>query len=369
MRKNIFPPGVVIFIYKSGFMRSFSILITLAFISSIPLCGQDDQVPTFEDTAAVYEDLFEIKEPLNLTLKFNVKELVKTKYKEEYLPAEMTCHVSEDFEVKHEVRVKARGEIRKKICHAPMFWVNIKHAGIEAEDLADINKMKMVIRCKASSTYKNYILREYLVYQIWNLLSPYSFNTRLVRLKIIDTGRKNKEQEDWAFLIEPESMMVERNNCMSIKNDKLSIRTVDREWMDRVAFFSYMVGQSDFSVTGRHNLKIVTSKEYGSTGFIPIPYDFDYCGFVDAEYAIPGEPLGIESVTERYYLGACRSDEVYMKTIEWLNSYQDEIKDLIMNFEYIDESEKKNLIKYIDSYYRDSNQSWFLGRNINSTCR
>ena len=369
MRKNISPPGVVICIYKSDFMRSFLILITLAFISSIPLCGQDDQVPTFEDTAAVYEDLFEIKEPLNLTLKFNVKELIKTKYEEEYLPAEMTCHVSDDFEVKHEVRVKARGEIRKKICYAPMFWVNIKHAGIEAEDLADINKMKMVIRCKASSTYKNYILREYLVYQIWNLLSPYSFNTRLVRLKIIDTGRKNKEREDWAFLIEPESMMVERNNCMSIKNDKLSIRTVDREWMDKVAFFSYMVGQSDFSVTGRHNVKIVTSKEYGSTGFIPIPYDFDYCGFVNAEYAIPGEPLGIESVTERYYLGACRSDEVYMKTIEWLNSYQDEIRDLIMNFEYLEESEKKNLMKYIDSYYRDSEQSWFLGRNINSTCR
>jgi hypothetical protein len=357
---------------KFDFMRSFVIISAAAFIFSLPLAGQEDYVPSFEDTAAVYEDLFEIKEPLNLTLKFDKKELKKTQYKETYLPAEMTCHVNDSFEVRHEIRVKARGEIRKKVCFAPMFWVNIRHAGIEAEDLADVVKIKMVIRCKASSMHKYYILREYLAYQIWNLLSPYSFNTRLVRLKIIDTGRKDKVSEDWAFFIEPEAMMAGRNDCMPIKNDRLSLRTVDKEWMDKVAFFSYMVGQSDYSVTGRHNLKILTSKEYGTTGFIPVPYDFDYCGLVDAEYAIPGETLesiGLTSVRERYYLGACRSDQIYKETIDWLASYRDQIKDLIFSFEYMEEAEKQDLWDYIESYYRESEQSWFLNRSINSTCR
>jgi hypothetical protein len=350
-------------------MRRFFFLTAAALICSLPLAGQQDYVPTFEDTMAVYEDLFEIKEPLNLTLRFSVKELQKTKFKETYLPGVMTCHVNDNFEVAHEVRIKARGEIRKKICYAPMFFVNIRHAGIEAEYLEDVIKLKMVHRCKTSNMYKYYVLREYLTYQIWNLLSPYSFNTRLVRLKIIDTSRKNKESEDWAFLIEPESMMAERNNCMPIKSDRLSLRTVDKEWMDKVAFFCYMVGQSDFSVTGRHNLKILTSKEYGTTGFIPVPYDFDYSGLVNAEYAIPGEPLGIESVTERYYLGACRSDEAYQKTIDWLNSYREKIRDLIQSFEYMEESEKENMISYLDGYFEDSGRSWFIGRSINSTCR
>lgn len=350
-------------------MRRYFFLTTLAIIISTPLLGQNEDPPSFEDTLAVYEDLFEIKDPLNLTLKFNVKELQKTKYKEEYLPAVMTCHVNESFEVTHEVRVRARGEIRKKICFAPMFWVNIRHAGIEAEDLNDVIKLKVVQRCKASNMHKYYVLREYLVYQIWNLLSPYSFNTRLVKLKIIDTGRKDKEKEDWAFIIEPEAMMVERNNCMSIKSDKLSLKTVNKEWMDRVAFFSYMVGQSDYSVTGRHNLKILTSKEYSSTGFIPVPYDFDYCGLVDAEYAIPGENLGIESVTDRYYLGSCRNEEVYRKTVEWLASYQDEIRDLILSFEYMEESEKEDFLKYIESYYKETESKVFLERRISPTCR
>lgn len=350
-------------------MRRYFFLTTLALIIPLPLLGQNDDPPSFEDTLAVYEDLFEIKEPLNLTLKFNVKELQKTKYKEEYLPAVMTCHVNESFEVTHEVRVRARGEIRKKICFAPMFWVNIRHAGIEAEDLNDVIKLKVVQRCKSSNMHEYYVLREYLVYQIWNLLSPYSFNTRLVRLKVIDTGRKNKEKEEWAFIIEPEAMMVERNNCMSIKSDKLSLKTVNKDWMDKVAFFSYMVGQSDYSVTGRHNLKILTSREYGPTGFIPVPYDFDYCGLVDAEYAIPGENLGIESVTERYYLGACRSEEVYRETIEWLASYQDEIRNLILSFELMEESERQDFLKYIESYYTESETKSFIDRRITPTCR
>ena len=352
---------------KSNLRWAFLSLAALLCAASLP--AQEDLVPTFEDTMAVYEDLFEIKEPLNLTLKFDLKELNKTQWKEEYLPGEMTCHVREGFEVKHDVRIKARGEIRKKICTAPMFWVNIRHSGIEAEYLSDVNKMKMVIRCKASNTYENYILREYLVYQMWNLLSPYSFNTRLVKLKMIDTGRKDKESEDWAFLIEPEEKMAERNNCMPIKNDRLSLKTVNQEWMDKVAFFSYMIGQMDFSVTGRHNLKILTSKEYGTTGFIPVPYDFDYCGFVDAEYAIPAENLGIESVRDRYYLGACRSEQGYTKAMDWLASYRDDIRDLILNFEYIDESEKEFLLDFIESYYEQSQYKGFIERSIHPTCR
>jgi len=350
-------------------MRKFIILISLAFVFYLPLSGQDERYPTFRDTAAVYEDLFGIREPLNLTLKFNLKEFQKTKRKEEYHPAVLTCQVSDSFQVTHNVRIRARGEIRQQICITPPIWLNIRHAGIEAQDLTDIIKMKMVVRCKSSNTYDSYVLKEYLVYQIWNLLSPYSFNTRLVKLKIIDTGRKNKEREDWAFIIEPEDMMAQRNNCMSINSDRLSLKTVNREWMDKVAYFSYMVGQADYSVTGRHNLKILTPKEYGPTGFIPVPYDFDYCGLVNAEYAVPGDNLGITSVTERYYLGACRSEAVHQKTIDWLASFREEIINMIMDFEYLPERERVSVINYIESYYKESESRGFIDRHITPSCR
>jgi len=358
------------FFLKFSTMRSLVFLITLAFIFFAPLSGQNEDGPSFQDTLEVYQDLFDIKEPLILTLKLNLKEFQKTKYKENYHPAELTCHVSETFEVKHEVRVKSRGEFRKGFCIYPPVWLNIRLAGIEAEDLADIAKVKLVTRCKSASIFDNLVLREYLVYQIFNLLSPYSFNTRLVKLKYIDTGRKDKVVEDWGFIIEPEIEMANRNNAMPIKSDRLSLATVNKEWMDKVAYFNYMVGMCDYSVTGRHNLKIVTPKEYGpTTGFIPVPYDFDYTGLVDASYAVPGENLGITSVRERYYLGGCRSEEIHKQTIQWLGSYRDEIRELILNFEYLEESERVEMVEYIESYYEETESKGFINRSIQSTCR
>ena len=350
-------------------MRSFFGLAAIAFLISTPLFSQEDHIPTFEDTLEVYEDLFGIKEPLHLTLEFDIKEFQKSKRKEKYQQASLTCHVRDSFEVTHAVRVKARGNNRMDICAMPPFWMNIRYAGIEAEDLREVTKMKVVTRCRPASVYKDYVLREYLVYQIYNLLSPYSFNTRLVRLRYIDTGRKNKVSEDWAFLIEPEYMMAERNLAMAIKSDKLSIRTVNKEWMDKVAFFHYMIGQADYSVTGRHNLKVLTLKEYGPTGFIIVPYDFDYTGLVNTNYATPGPDLGITNVRERYYLGACRSEEVHQKTIDWLASYREEIINLIMDFEYLDEAERVDMVKYIESYYEMSEHKNFIQRNITPTCR
>ena len=96
----------------------------------VPLSAQYEDVPTFEDTLEVYKDLFIRKEPLDLTLKFDIREFRKTRRKEKYHPAELTCHVRDGFEVTHRVRVKARGIFRRDYCTMPPFWLNIRHAGM-----------------------------------------------------------------------------------------------------------------------------------------------------------------------------------------------------------------------------------------------
>jgi len=351
-------------------MRYILSLGGLFLLIIVPLSAQYDDVPTFEDTLMVYEDIFYMDEPLNLTMKFNIKEFGKSRRKEKYHPAELTCHVTDSFQVNHSVRVRARGKFRRDYCTMPPYWLNIRYAGIEAEYLRDVVKMKVVTRCKNNSQHNNLVLREYLTYKMYNLMSEYSFNTRLVRIKYIDTGRKNKESEVWGFIIEPNNKMAERNEAIIVDSERLSIRTVNKEIMDKVAFFSYMIGQGDFSVTGQHNLKILALKEYGPTGFIPVPYDFDYCGLVNAEYAIPGDDnLGIETVRERYYLGACRDEETHRNTVNWLAGYQDEIVELINNFEYLPEKEKMDLIGYLGTYFVDAERDSFIRYKIDPTCR
>lgn len=354
---------------KIDCMRRIIFLTLVLVLIAGRVFAQQGYVPTFEDTLMVYEGMFSTEEPLHLTLKTDLKILKKTRRDEKYLPAEMTCHVNDSFEVTHPVRIKARGVFRRDNCTYPPFWLNIRYSGIEADSMMDVNKMKMVIRCRKAAQYETYILREYLVYKIYNLVSPYSFRVRLVKLNFVDTGKEDTTTEDWAFLIEPQELLEKRLNAVAVKSDKLSIRTVNREVMDRVSLFQYMIGNGDFSVTGRHNLKIITLKDQQVPGFVPIPYDFDYTGLVNAHYAVPGETLGISSVRERYFLGPCRSKEVELEAIRDFARYRDEMIDYVMAFEYLDEKEKLDMVAYIESYFTESEDQRFYESKISSTCR
>ena len=333
------------------------------------LTAQIDYQPTFEDTLQVYEGLFEYEEPLHLTMKFDLKTFKKTRRDEKYQPAELTCQVNDTFQITHPIRIKARGIFRRDNCTFPPFWMNIRYSGIESENLNGIRKMKVVIRCKKSEQYENYILREYMVYKIYNLITPYSLRVRLVKLRFVDTGKDNQATEDWTFMIEPSDHMTKRLNSVFIKSDQLSIRTINRGMMDMVALFQYMIGNGDFSVTGRHNLKIMTLKDQEIPGFVPVPYDFDYTGLVNAHYAHPRESLGIKTVRERYFLGPCRNRNIQIEAIRNFAAYRDEIIDYIDAFEYLDDNEKADMIGYLESYFSESVDEKFIEDHIATTCR
>lgn len=341
----------------------------ILFISGPVAAQYEIPHPSFADTLEVYEGLFDVEEPLHLTLKFDIKTFQRTRIKEKYQDAEMINQVNDTFRVTHPVRVKARGNYRRDNCSTPPFWLNIRYSGIEADELKDIVRMKTVIRCRPARIYEDYVLREYLVYRIYNLITPISFRTRLIRLKLIDTGRKNRETEDWAFLLEPDDMMAARLDAKVIKSDKLSMRTVNRQVMDQLALFQYMIGNGDYSVTGRHNLKILAMSTPAITGFAPVPYDFDYTGLVNTHYAIPGEGLGISSVRERIFLGPCRTEHIYQEVVDAFKPYKDEILDLILNFEYLDEDERMDMIGYIQTFFHELESDRFFERRIFSTCR
>lgn len=357
--KSINSNGMKQIIFLVGFL--------LLFFGSLPA---QEFVPTFEDTLEVYEGLFSREEPLELTLKLDLKQLQRTRRDEKYQDAEMICHVNESFDLAHPVRVKTRGNYRRDNCTYPPFWINIRHSGIEADSLHDVVRMKMVVRCRSSKQYEPYILREFLVYKIFNLITPFSYRVRLVRLTYVDTGRKNEETEDWAFLIEPDELMEKRLQGRMIKSDHLSMRTVNPHVMNVVAIFQYMIGNSDYSVTGRHNLRIIAVDDPDQPrGFIVVPYDFDYTGLVNAHYAVPGEGLPITSVRERYFLGPCRGEGVYEEILDEFDAFYEPMIKYLEDFEYLAEDEREDMIEYIKDFYRAAGRNDFIVRQIESTCR
>lgn len=349
--------------------RFFLLLLAILISGPEPLFSQFEvehvrQVDTIETSL----DLFGETQPLHITLTFDIKKYQREKFKGKYMPVHFLYQLNDTLAIEKDMRLKARGEFRRSHCSLAPFWLNIKKAELNSNELEDINRIKIVTHCKGSKAYAEYVLKEYLCYKIYNIISPVSFRVRLVRMTYVDTGRKNKVTEGWSFMIEPEELLAQRMNAVVIKRDDLSTSLL-RPWeIDILALFQYMIGNVDFSVFGSQNMKFLGLPGFGTAGYSPVPYDFDYTGLVDAYYAIPSEFTGIRTVKERHYLGPCRGVESYQAAIEHLNQCREDIIQLVMDFEYLGQKQKDKVISYLDEYFRLSENQKYLIASLQRTC-
>lgn len=347
----------------------FLLISSVLYLNPGSVCAQIEvehvrQVDTIETSL----DLFGESDPMQITLTFNIKMYQREKNKGEYMPVQFQYQLNDTLSLEKELRLKARGMFRRNHCSLAPFWLNIRKSGLQGEELEDIDRIKIVTHCKGGQAYEEYVLKEYLCYKIYNIISPVSFRVRLVKMTYVDTGRKNKVTEGWAFMIEPEEMLAKRMDAVVVKRDDLSTGLL-RPWeIDVLALFQYMIGNVDYSVYGRQNLKFLGLPGYGTAGFSPVPYDFDYTGLVDAYYAIPSEYTGINSVRERYYLGPCREDAAYEAAIEHIKLCREEILQMIHSFEYLDKRNKNEVIHYLEKYFESSENVKFLLSSMQRTC-
>jgi len=338
--------------YSLYIFRLFFLILSALFLNPESLFSQIEvehirQVDTIDTSL----DLFGETKPMHITLTLDLKKYQREKYKGKYMPVHFHYQFNDSLHLEKEMRMKARGKFRRSHCILAPFWLDIRKADLKDKELQDIDRIKIVTHCKGSKAYEEYVLKEYLCYKIYNIISPFSFRVRLVRMTYVDTGRDNKVTEGWAFMIEPEKMLAQRTNAVVIKRDDLTPRLMRPEEINTLALFQYMIGNTDYAVQTRHNMKILGLPGFGTAGYTPVPYDFDYSGLVNTFYAIPSENLGIKTVRERYYLGPCREDEAYLEAIEHINHYREDILQLVNDFEYLDQKYKKNVIAYLEQYF------------------
>lgn len=309
--------------------------------------------------------LFDSDELLQLELKFDISEYRRKKSDTDYLDA--TISYNENGRViTDSIKLRSRGIFRRSYCELPPIMLNFKKRDSETGLFRNINKLKMVTECPQGN--KEYILREYLAYKLYNILTDQSFKVRLAKVKYINTARNGKSFEQYAFFIEPEELLAKRMHSEPLK-ENMTQKMVRPDVMDRMAIFNYMIGNTDWSVPISHNIQLFDENvNIKNNPVLIVPYDFDFAGLVNAYYAAPFTGLRITNVRQRLYLGICRDRSTYLSDLTEFTSKKDVLLEVVSAFPYLPEKSKKDMEIYLSSFFKQLENPENLVKSFLTDC-
>jgi len=338
------------------------------YIYSILLLWASLAIETHAQSLSKFE-FFGDNEIIECKLTSDFRFLRKEKFKTSYQPAEFIVYFANGDSAKTKVKIKARGNFRRKHCLFPPIKIKFSKVNFSESSIKEYNSLKLVTHCRSQSSYTTRLFQEKLIYDMYNLMTPYSMRARMLKINYVDTGSKSSPGWNYGFLIEDIEQVAERNSAKEIKTQNVHMERLNRYFGTLFPTFEYMIGNTDWSVVSLHNIKLLRENNPELYQPIPVPYDFDYSGFVDAPYAIPPELLGIESVTTRVYRGYCRTDDEFQEVFDQFIEKKDEIIALISESQLLDEKSKKNNSNYIMKFYDRIESQKFISKTIMMECR
>lgn len=257
--------------------------------------------------------LFESKDVLVMRMVSDfasvMKERDSTKLK--WHPGSLTYVMGEGRSVTMPVSLKLRGHWRRqrRNCDFAPMKIDFPRGARRGTLFANQGELRLATHCRArDDDFEQYVLREYMVYQLASVLTPLTLRTRLARITYVDTVRRDSLSRS-AFFIENEKRAAARNGATVFEMTGATWPDVDPEVAAMVSAFLYMIGGTDWSLAARHN--IILFEQKGTGVLWPMTYDFDWTGIVSTKYSFPDPRLGLKRVGQRLYRGICRS------AVEW----------------------------------------------------
>jgi hypothetical protein len=257
--------------------------------------------------AQVAKPLFASDAPIHLTIRGPMRTLTGTR-SSDARPAVIATDAGETLPVTLAVRGITRRQ--QEICDFPPLKVEFARPPTATSLFAGQHKLKLVTHCKNQTSFQQKVLLEYAAYRMFNQLSPRSFRVRLANIDYqTDDGRPVVSRI--GFFIEDLGDVARRNGMRQTHAaERISAFWLNPTDAARYALFQDMIANHDWDMKAGpqgeeccHNAKLIGPGAPGSV--VPIPYDFDFSGLVDAPYSSPPDVLNLSSVRDRLYRGYC----------------------------------------------------------------
>ena len=253
----------------------------------------------------------------------------------------------------YDLEVSVRGKFRRNRCSFVPLKLNFSKKDLKAAGLESFDKYKLVVPCFEGGAATDLIIKEYLAYRAYNLLTPASFRVQLLNLTYRDAAGDHADRTVTAFLIENTKEMAVRLGGEEVDEALgLAAAAYDAKAEISHALFQYLLGNGDWSLPLARNAKFVRMPE---GQIVPVGYDFDFSGWVGAPYASPSSEIGQTSLYERVYLGYHQSDTLMRAVAGEFRGQRKAIISLI-NRSPLPELEREQLWRFTARFFAQVNR-------------
>ena len=356
-------------------LRKMTCSLTKTIGQLVVACCVTAPTALLADTAiSPHDPLFNSDEPLVITLTGPFKTLDKQRDKSAEYEAGSLSYEGPDGPVSIETQYTPRGNFRleKENCSHAQLWLNLKNKQTKKTVFANQNKLKLVVQCKDSSRYQSYLRKEYQAYRMLNLMTEASYRVRWLTVTYQDLeGKKLRTQA--AFLIEHKSRVADRLNLDTVDAQRISRTELDPDHATRAALFNYFIGNADFSMVASkegsccHNAKLLRADD--ESPYVPVIYDFDSSGYVDAPYAITPAKLGLRNVRQRIYRGFCTEPEVLDEALNEFRAEREALLNIAAETDYTSKRIARKGVSYLEDFYDVIDNPKRLKKQITEVCR
>ncbi|NNM07325.1 MAG: hypothetical protein HKO65_19685 [Gemmatimonadetes bacterium] len=266
-----------------------------------------------------------------------------------------------------QVRTRGRFRLNPYICAFPPLRLRFPTDSLHGTVLHGVEKVKVVTHCRDNNRYEQYVLEEYLSYRIYGILTEIGFRVQLALITYRDRSGDEEDISRLAFLIEDEDAVAERLSGVIVEAQQANPNQFDPWQAGLMYLFQYLIGNTDWSIARFHNVEGI---RIGDRHF-PLPYDFDFSGFVNASYAGPAPVVAryIKNVRERYYWGVCSEDIDYRALFSYFNQKRESILDLIERQPGLTGRNRTLATMYVESFFEVLNDDREAEYKIVYGCR
>jgi len=316
--------------------------------------------------------LFHSSEPLEFRLEADFRTVQRDRdpTSTTVYPATLTAPGADGQPVTLQVQLRGRGILRRnpRTCDFPPLRIEFPKgdkSDLKRSLFDGIKHIKLSTHCNGGSDFEQYVVREYLAYRTYSLVTPWSLRVRLAKGTYVDATNGKTIATKPAFFIEKEEDLAKRMEGRVAVLPRTCLADHDIDVLTQAALFSFLIGHTDYSVFTLHNTFLVQAQDKKLHAVL---YDFDVTGLVDPPYARPSRVLNLDSVRDRLYRGPCRPVEQLEPLLATYRSKKDAIFDLYASEPELDSNSKQQMKEYVADFFDIITDKGRTARKLVGTC-